>query len=446
MKVALIAMSGVRAANEELTAVGLTLPGFVERSRVIASLPSLSLLTLAALTPREHEVQYFEVRDLRADDPLPADFDLIAITSFTAQIKDAYVLANRFRAAGVPVIMGGLHATVLPDEAAQHCDAVAVGEGELLWRQILDDAGRGDLRRRYTVADRDEFDLADAPVPRYDLLDIDRYNRLTVQTSRGCPFRCEFCASSILLTTKYKTKPVERVLAEIRAIKDLWDDPFIEFADDNSFVRRPQARRLLAALARERIRWFTECDVSIADDPQLLDLMRESGCRQVLIGLESPNRSGLDGVEQRGNWKLRQRDRYEWAVRTIQSYGISVNGCFVLGLDGDDERVFEDVYDFVDRTGLYEVQATVMTPFPGTPLYGRLLAEGRIIRPCAWDMCTLFDVNYIPRRMSPERLQRGLIDLATRLYDRDFIKDRRQRFFRGVREAHRTREIEEQAA
>lgn len=446
MKIALVAMSGVRASNDELTAVGLTLPGFVERSKVIASLPSLSLLTLAALTPPEHEVHYFEVRDLRTDAPLQTDFDLVAITSFTAQIKDAYAVADCFRAAGVPVVMGGLHVSVLPDEAAQHCDAVAIGEGELLWARIVNDAARGELRPRYQAPQGQEFDLADAPVPRYDLLDLDRYNRLTVQTSRGCPFRCEFCASSILLTKKYKTKPVELVLAEIRAIKKLWSDPFIEFADDNSFVRRSQARQLLAAIARENIKWFTECDVSIADDPELLDFMRESGCRQVLIGLESPNRSGLDGVETRGNWKLKQRDRYECAVRTIQSHGITVNGCFVLGLDGDDESVFDAVYDFVDRTSLYEAQITVQTPFPGTPLYNRLLGEGRIIRPGAWELCTLFDINYIPQRMSPEQLQRGLTDLAMRLYDRDFIKDRRQRFFRGLREAHRTRDLEEQAA
>lgn len=433
MKIGLIAMSGVRVRDPELIRLGLNLPGFVERSKVIASLPSLGLLTLAGMTPSDIEVEYREIADVEAMPDLARGYDLVAISTFTAQSLDAYTVADRFRAMGVPVVIGGLHATVMPEEAAAHADAVVVGEGEMTWAQVVEDARAGRLRPIYRPQPGRWFDLADAPMPRFESLDIAKYNRLTVQTSRGCPHNCEFCASSILLTPKYRVKPVEKVIAEVRKIKSLWEHPFIEFADDNSFATKGHYRALLEALRHEHIKWFTEADVSVADDPALLDLMSQSGCRQVLIGLESPGSRALDGIETRRNWKLKQFDRYERAVREIQSRGITVNGCFILGLDGDTEEVFDAVYDFVDRTGLYEVQITVLTPFPGTPLYRRLKAEGRLTCDGAWDRCTLFDVNFVPARMSAERLRQGLLDLTTRLYENSFVRGRRERFFRDLK-------------
>lgn len=429
MKIGLIAMSGVRAASEELNKIGLTLPGVVERNRIVASLPSLSLLTLAAYVPEDWEIEYHEIQDLRKQSSLPDGFDLVAIATFSAQVKDAYSVADHYRSRGVSVVMGGLHVTALPDEAAAHCSAIVVGEAELVWSQLLEDFQAGRLKPRYQPEAGQYFDLADARMPRYDLLDVDQYNRLTVQTSRGCPHLCDFCASSVLLTPRYAVKPVEKVIAEIRAIKELWPRPFIEFADDNSFASKGHYKRLLAALREEEVSWFTEADISIAQDAELLDLMRESGCRQVLIGLESPRASGLDGVEIRRNWKLRVASNYESAVHTIQSHGITVNGCFILGLDGDDESVFDAVYDFADRVGLFEVQLTVLTPFPGTPLYARLLDEGRILALGAWERCTLFDVNFVPRNMTPERLQNGLVELGRRMYEPEFVQRRREKFF-----------------
>ncbi len=429
MKIAFLAMSGVRAHDPELTALGLTLPGFVERNRIIASLPSLGLLTLAALTPPDVEVSYHEVPDLSVADGLPPDPDLVAISTYSAQVFEAYAVAERYVRRGVPVVMGGLHVTALPDEARARGIVPAVGEGELIWPRIVDDLRRGRLQPEYRPAPGETFDLANAPVPRYELLDPARYNRLTVQTSRGCPHRCEFCASSVLLTPHYRVKPVERILAEIRRIKALWGDPFIELADDNSFVDRAHAKALLAALAAEGIRWFTEVDVSIAREPELLELMRASGCRQVLIGLESPVRAGLAGLELRSDWKRRRQPDYEDAVRTIQAHGITVNGCFILGLDGQDETIFDAVHDFVARTGLYDVQITVLTAFPGTPLLERLRREGRLLEDGAWAKCTLFDVNHVPTGMTPGRLRAGLVDLARRLYDGAFTEARRRRFF-----------------
>lgn len=433
MKIGFIAMSGVRAHNEELSKLGLTLPGFVDRNRIIASLPSLGLLTLAGLTPKKFEVEYHEIADLKKLPELPTHFDLVAISTFTAQIKEAYQVADYYRANGVLVVMGGITASSLPDEAREHCDSVVIGEGEPLWPEVLRDFENGRLKPFYTQSPPGQFELQDAPMPRFDLLDPAKYNRITVQTSRGCPHRCEFCASSILLTPRYKVKPVEKVIAEIREIKKIWPRPFIEFADDNSFVHREHYKKLLRELAKENLRWFTEADVRVAEDDELLGLMRDSGCQQVLIGLESPGRDGLNGVELKRNWKAHQQDFYKAAIEKIQSYGVTVNGCFILGLDAHTPEVFDDVFDFVRESGLYEVQVTFMTAFPGTPLYHRLKQEGRIIRDKAWELCTLFDINFHPKNMSVAELQSGFLNLVKRLYSAEETTERRAKFKRMLK-------------
>lgn len=427
MKLGLIAMSGVRVQNAALMELGLTLPGFVERSKVIASLPSLALLTLAGMTPPEIDVSYIEVPDLAAVDGLPGEFDAVAIASYSALIKDAYALADRYRAAGTAVILGGLHVSALPEEAQRHADAVVVGEAEPVWMRVMHDLLHGMLQPRYDARGQ-SFDLAEAPMPRFDLLDIERYNRLTVQTQRGCPFSCEFCASSIRLSPRFKVKPVEKVVAEIRRIKEIWRRPFIELADDNTFANKAHGKRLVRALAEENIRWFTETDISIADDLELLSLLRDSGCAQVLIGFEHPSRGGVEGIEQKANWKAKQVDRYREAIDRIQAHGISVNGCFILGLDGTDESSFQEVLDFVDTSGLSEVQVTLQTPFPGTPLYDRLRRDGRLLDPEGWERCTLFDVNFRPDPMSVAALEQGFQHLVGEIYRDDRVRRRRKAF------------------
>jgi radical SAM superfamily enzyme YgiQ (UPF0313 family) len=427
MKIGLLAMSGLRAHDPELTAFGLTLPGFVERNRVIASLPSLGLLTLAGATPPGVELQYVDVPDVLPAPWLPGEFDAVAISSFSAQIKEAYELADRYQAAGTKVILGGLHVTAVPHEAAQHADAIVIGEGEPLWPRVIADLKAGRLDVLYDARSF-RFDLAQAPMPRFELLDVEKYNRLTVQTQRGCPFDCEFCAASIRIAPGFKVKPVSKVVGEIHEIKKIWPQPFIEFADDNTFANKAHGRELLRALAREHIRWFTETDMSIAADLELLSRMRDSGCAQVLIGFEAPSRAPLERLEQKSNWKARQFDRYRQAIDTIQSFGITVNGCFILGLDGAGPESFGDVLRFVRESGLFEVQITVQTPFPGTPLYERLRRERRLLREGAWELCTLFDVNFRPSAMSVAQLERGLRDLARDLYDADETRERQRRF------------------
>jgi radical SAM superfamily enzyme YgiQ (UPF0313 family) len=428
MKIGLLAMSGLRAHDPELLALGLTLPGVLERGAVLSALPSLGLLYLAACTPAGHELQYFEAE---ADGREPADLyqcDLVAISTFSAQVFEAYAIADRLRAAGVKVAMGGLHVSVLPDEALEHADMVFLGEAERTWPQAIQKLQAGELQSVWDARQDSAIDVSQLPIPRYNLLKHRTYTRYPVQTTRGCPWRCDFCASNVMLNKPYRKRPVEHVVRDIRAIKQLERRPFVEFADDNTFVDHQWGQELCRQLIPERIKWFTETDISVAANDQLLSLMRESRCKQVLIGLESPEKASLDGIEQKSNFKSRQRLDYLSAIENIQSHGITVNGCFVLGLDAHTPDIFEQVYEFAMRAELWEVQITVLTAFPGTPLYQRLLTENRILQPRRWDLCTLFDVNFQPAQMTVEQLRQGMRWLAAKLYTAEAIQFRRRNF------------------
>lgn len=426
MTIGYIAMSGLRLVDNELLALGLSFPAVARRAREIEALPSLGLLTLAGMSPPHIGAEYLEVCDF---DEIPDRFDVIALSTLSATAKETYVMAARFREKGIPVILGGLHATLAPKEAARHVDALVIGEGEVVWPQVLKDLENGNLQFIYDARSRKPFDFREAPMPRFDLLQPDRYPRFTVQTQRGCPYACEFCAASMRLSPTFRTKPVAKIIDELHRIRDLFRRPFIEFADDNTFADKRHGRELMKAMAKENLRWFTETDVSVADDEDLLRMMRDAGCHQVLIGFESPRFESLDGVEKKSNWKARRTDRYLRAVETIQKHGITVNGCFILGLDGDGPESFENVFRFVELSGLYDVQITYLTPFPGTPLWTRLSEEGRLLSAEATERCTLFDINFQPTHMSVEQLKTGFHELTRRLYSPEFV-DRRCRSFR----------------
>ena len=438
MKIGLIAISGLRLCQPDLMDLGMSFPSVKRRAKEIEALPSLGLLTIAALTPPGVEVEYMEIRDVDLDE-LPLDFDAVALSTLTATSKEAYRLAARFRAAGVPVILGGLHASLMPEEGMKHVDAVVAGEGETVWPEVVRDLQRGELKAFYDARTRAPFDMRHAPLPRFDLLHPDRYPRFTVQTQRGCPFECEFCAASIRLGGGFKVKPAEKTVAEIRYLKELYTHPFVEFADDNTFANKRHGRELVKALIPEQIKWFTETDVSVAEDEELLRMMRDAGCAQILIGFEMPSSAALAGVELKSDWKARRVDKYLKAVETIQSHGITVNGCFVLGMDGTGPESFRDVARFVRSSGLYDVQITYLTPFPGTPLYQRLTEEGRILVEGAWERCTLFDINFVPDSMSVDRLESEFRKLAALLYGEKAVEARTRRFKGHLRRKVRER-------
>ncbi|MBI9069764.1 MAG: B12-binding domain-containing radical SAM protein [Salinivirgaceae bacterium] len=428
-KVILVAMSGVRVFNEKLFKTGLTLPGFVDRSRVIASLPSLGLLTLAAHTPENWEVIYKEL-DAYSNDDIVAILDekpnIVAFSALTARINETYQLAARFRKQGITVVIGGLHASALPDEAKAHADAVVQGECEMLWEGLLKDYENKVLKNLYSSLSEPKmaFQLDDSRVPAYNLLDINNYNRLTIQTTRGCSHHCNFCAASRTIS-EYKKKPVELIKKELDKIFEIWEDPFIELADDNTFIDKKWSKELLKLFANYKMKWFTETDISIAYDDKLLELLAKSNCMQVLIGFESINLESLKGLD--GGWKSKQFDNYSKAIDKIQSYGITVNGCFVLGFDSDTKETFRETEKFIRESKLSDVQITILTAFPCTDLYYQLKKENRLL-PDYWDKCTLFDVTYIPKNFSVVELENEFQNLMTRVYSDDLVKKRKKIF------------------
>lgn len=402
----LIAMSGVRIVNPDLRKLGLTLPGFVERGKVIASMPSLGLLTIAGATPPGWNVIYREIDEL--EEAPVAEWlrdlpDLVAVSSLTARIDDAYAVLDRFRVHGITTVIGGLHASVMPEEAAAHADAVVTGQGEWVWPQLISDFESGRLQGRYDGMQA-KAPLESTPLPRYDLLDPQRYNRIPLQTTRGCPLDCAFCAASRLISP-YKRKPIERIREEIESILGIWGEPFIELADDNTFVNKRWGRELASLLGDyPQIRWFTETDLSLGDDEELVERLAKAGCAQVLIGLESVQDHSLAEADTK-SWKRKRRRDYVAKIRRIQDNGISVNGCFVFGFDADIPDTFARTWDFIQEAELSEVQITLLTPFPGTALYQSLAHQGRLLQDRFWPKCTLFDVTYRPRAFSPVELE-----------------------------------------
>ncbi|MGY8639739.1 MAG: radical SAM protein [Verrucomicrobiales bacterium] len=341
-------------------------------------------------------------------------------------------LVQRCREVGTITIVGGLHATLKPEAFTPFANCVVMGEGEVVWPQIIADLEKNCLKPIYNAKAINSFGMRSAPMPAFELLRTGVGRRFTVQTQRGCPWDCEFCAASMRLAP-FKMKPIANVVSEIERISGLYGENFVEFADDNTFANRKHSIKLLDALANTNVRFFAESDLSIADDPEPLWRMRDAGCQEVLIGFESSDFNALDGVEQRLNWKAKRVDRALRAVDKIQRTGIAVCGCFVISPDGAGPDSFFQVRDFIERSGVFDVQLTYLTLFPGTPLHTRLTDEGRILSASASERYTLFDINFEPNGMNVEALEHGYRKLMAQLYTDGAVRDRRKRFFGHLR-------------
>lgn len=412
-------MAGFRVREPEMLALGMRLPSLAQRAAAVGALPSLGLLTLAGLTPANWEMTWHESASQRdhaalgamADEIAGTRPDLAAISALTASIDDAYVLAGLLRGRGVRVVMGGLHVTACPDEAAAHCDAVVVGEAEGVWGRMLEDAAAGRLAARYRA--EKPFDLAGSPLARWDLLGERACPRYTLQTSRGCPFACDFCGASRLLGP-FREKPVERIAAELDHITGRQPRACIELADDNTFAGKRDAAPLLDAMRRSGVRWFTECDWRIGERPDLLAALAASGCVQVLVGVETME----VGAESYSGFGAKRAPlaRVLAALEKIQKAGVAVIGCFVVGGDHDDEGSILRLGQWLLEAPLADIQLTVQTPFPGTALRERLAREGRLLSDRGWESCTLFDVTYQPARMSVAGLERAFRNVVAMVH------------------------------
>lgn len=425
-RVALIAVSGFRVREPEMAAIGMALPGLAPRAAAIGALPALGLLTLAGMTPTDWDITYHEAVGDTASlaDAIAAQRPtLAAVSALTASVTDAYALAAALRARAIPTVLGGLHATTCPDEAAQHFDSVCIGDGEPVWLDILADARRGRLKPIYRAPA--PFDLAAAPLPRLDLLGGGQRPRYTLQTARGCPMACEFCGASRLLG-HFREKPLDRIKAELDQIRTLYPRATIELADDNTFAGGRDAGTLLSVFVRSGLRWFTECDWRIGERPDVLARLAGAGCVQVLIGVESVAHafSGMGA-------KRAPVPRILDAVNRIQDAGVAVIGCFVVGADSDDAESIYALGEWLLDAPFADVQLTLQTPFPGTPLRRRLEAEDRLLPARGWNACTLFDVAFRPARMSVDDLERAFRSVVKAVFSQQPF-DRRSAIRRGV--------------
>jgi len=356
--------------------------------------PPLSLPLLAGFTPRDVDVRLIDENVEKTDTDIPADW--VAITCMTASAPRAYEIADAFRRRGIPVVMGGIHPSVMPDEASAHADAVVVGEAEPVWQEILHDLAGNRLKSRY-----ENFGLADLeglPLPRRDLLRGERYITINVvQTARGCPNGCTFCSVSSVFGRRYRFRPIAEVVEEVRSLRG-----WIGFVDDNIVGHSRRARELFEALIPLKIRWVGQGDLSMARDPELMALAARSGCQAMYVGLESLSPENLRAVSKRPNVGLDMSE----AVNKIHKAGIEIIGSFVLGLDGDDKGVFKRTAEFAKAHKLVAAQFSVLTPFPGTVVRQELEQEGRITD-CDWSHYTMSNVAFTPRHMTAQELQEG---------------------------------------
>jgi radical SAM superfamily enzyme YgiQ (UPF0313 family) len=377
---------------------------------------SSGLLTVAALTPADIDVDFVDENMEEID--FDAGYDLAGISAMTQQSTRAYQIADEFRKRNVTVIMGGIHATVLPEEVKLHVDSVVSGEVELLWADILKDFKSNRLKPFYKADSL--FDLTKAPVPRFDLLKKGRYPIIWMETSRGCPHDCEYCASTRIFGNKYRNKSHEQVIRDIQFIKSHHSDTRIAFSDDNFLVNKRLAKDLLPRIADMDIRWHALCDISVGKDKKLLELLYKSGCTYLFIGLESVSTESLNSIEK-SNWKSKQFVNYSENIKAIQSAGLGVMGSFIVGLDQDFPDVFDKMANFIIANNLYAASITILTPFPGTRLRTRMQEEGRLFDH-DWAYYTGYNVNYMPRNVSVEQIETGLVNLYRSVYAKEVYK------------------------
>jgi radical SAM superfamily enzyme YgiQ (UPF0313 family) len=386
--------------------------------------PSLSLAALAAVTPGQWQVALVDenIETINFD----SDADLVAITAMTPQAPRAYRIADAFRERGVPVVMGGFHASNLPEEALEHVDAVVVGEGELVWPRLLDDREKGTLERLYRASDL--LAMGEIPPARREIFSGKRYLFTnTIQTTRGCPHDCEFCSVTAFYGRKYRKRPVESVLRELETLRK--KNSFVFFVDDNLVGDRRYALELFSGMRGMGFKWLSHAPIDLARDPELLKAAGESGCFGMFVGFESLDETSLAVMGKVTN----RSSSYLEDARAFRDSGIGILGSFVLGYDGDTPATFDGLLRFCEESRMEAAIFPILTPFPGTAVRARLEAEGRITSN-NWEDYDMGHVTFRPAGMTADELQEGHDRLNRSFYSFSSM-------FRRIFKAHRSVQV-----
>ncbi|MBE0646751.1 MAG: B12-binding domain-containing radical SAM protein [Bacteroidales bacterium] len=384
----------------------------------------LGLGMVAALTPPDWQVKIWDenFREFRF-----READLVGITAVTASVNRAYEIAAVYRGKGIPVILGGIHASYLPDEALQYVDSVVIGEAEGVWEQVIRDFESDNLKPCYQAP---LCEMKHVPAARHDLFHPG-YLFASIQTSRGCPMDCDFCSVPAFNGNKYRLRDVENVLDEIESVPH----PMLYFVDDNIIGYNKKAEEHAVALFEGMIRrglkkdWFAQASLNIAEKPEILKLAARSGCRMLLIGIEAENETALESTNKKLNLRMGV-DSYKAAYRTLHKQGINVLGAFIYGMESDTVEAIRNRTNYILKSSVDVTQASVMTPLPGTKLYRRMKDEGRILCtdfPQDWQHFHFTDVVFQPGGMTPKELAEAVDEAYGRIASMGEI---RRRFLR----------------
>jgi radical SAM superfamily enzyme YgiQ (UPF0313 family) len=376
----------------------------------------LAIPTLASLTPSYHKLRVF---DENIDD-IDYDWqaDLVGISVRTMFAKRAYEISDMYQEKGCKTVLGGIHPSMCPEEAMNYCDCVVIGEAENVWGMLLKDAEQGQLKRIYRAESL--VDLSSAPPISRSFLSRARYLQDIIQTTKGCPFHCEFCSVHAFDGQKIRNKSIEQVIAEIKDINSSLSKykkkNAIFFADDNIIANKKFASELFEALKPHNINWMCQASINISKENELLGLMRDSGCGAIFIGIESMSKKNLEVMRK----EINQQYDYTEAIRIIQSYGILVHSSFIVGYDHDCESSFDELIDFIQETKQLMPLINILTPFPGTELFKRMEKEGRILHK-DWSRYDTKHVVFQPPKLSPQELEAGYRKIVREVYSFDAI-------------------------
>jgi len=387
--------------------------------KIDAMYPPLSLGILAALTPDNWDIEIFDENFDTFNELIEAD--LVALTSFTSSAYRAYEIAAVYKKANIPVVMGGIHASMVPKEAIQYVDVVGVGEAESYWKNVISDFEKGRLKPFYYG---ERLPMDKMPFARHDLFHKS-YTIDSIQTTRGCPFNCSFCSVTAFNGSSYRMRPVEDVLDEIEMVTT----DRIFFIDDNLVGYSKKSKKHVKAILQGMIdrkvnkEWWTQCSLNVADDEEILDLFAKSGCRMIFIGIEAETVEGLRDTNKKLNTRM-GFDKYTEAFNKIHKYGMSVLGSFIFGLDSDTVESLHNRKQYIINQPIDSYQTGILTPLPGTKMYREFEEQNRIIKndyPKDWQYYSIEDVVMKPAQMDADTLKNTMKEVWLELYDKKTV-------------------------